>query len=40
MTFQDGPLLAERKVFQSQIGIFLGSQKHVQNKFQQHFHHG
>jgi len=39
-TFQDGQLLAERKVFQSQIGILLGSQKYVQNQFQQHLHHG
>ena len=29
--FQDGQLLAERKVFQSQIGILLGSQKYIQN---------
>jgi len=40
MTFPDGQLLAERKVFQSQIGILLGSQKYIQNQFQQHFHHG
>ena len=40
MTFPDGQLLAERKVFQSQIGILLGSQKYVQNQFQQHLHHG
>jgi hypothetical protein len=40
MTFPDGQLLAECKVFQNQIGILLGSQKYVQNKFQQHFHHG
>ena len=39
-TFQDGQLLAERKVFQSQIGILLGSQNYVQNQFQQHLHHG
>ena len=32
-TFQDGQLLADRKVFQSQIGILLGSQKYVQNQF-------
>jgi len=29
MTFPDGQLLAERKVFQSQIGILLGSQKYI-----------
>jgi len=28
MTFPDGQLLAERKVFQSQVGILLGSKKH------------
>ena len=32
MTFQDGQLLAERKVFQNEIGIFLGSQKYVQKQ--------
>jgi len=40
MTFPDGLLLAEREVFQSQIGILLGSQKYVQYQFQQHLHHG
>ena len=40
MTFPDRQLLAERKVFQSQIGILLGAQKYVQNQFQQHLHHG
>ncbi len=40
MTFPDGQLLAERKVFQSQIGILLGSQKNIQKQFQQHLHHG
>jgi len=40
MTFPDGQLLAECKVFRNQIGILLGSQKYVQNQFQQHFHHG
>ena len=40
MAFPDDQLLAERKVFQSQIGILLGSQKYVQNQFQQHLHHG
>ena len=39
-TCQDGQLLAERKVFQSQIEILLESQKYVQNQFQQHLHHG
>ena len=39
MTFPDGQLLAERKVFESQIGILLGSQKYVQNQFQQQLHH-
>ncbi len=40
MTFQHGQLLAERKVFQNEIGILLGSQKYVQDQFQQHLHHG
>jgi hypothetical protein len=40
VTFPDGQLLAERKVFQSQIGILLGSQKYIQNQFQQHLHYG
>ena len=40
MTFPDGQLLAGRKVFQSQVGILLGSQKYIQNQFQQHLHHG
>ena len=40
VTFPDGQLLAKRKVFQSQIGILLGSQKYIQNQFQQHLHHG
>jgi len=39
-TLQDGQLLAEGKVFQSQIGILFGSQKYVQNQFQKDFHHG
>ena len=39
-TFQDGQLLAERKVFQSQIGILLRPPKYVQNQFQQHLNHG
>ncbi len=37
---QDGQLLAEHKVFQSQIGILLGPPKYVQNQFQQHLNHG
>jgi hypothetical protein len=32
--FHSGQLLAERKVFQNQIGIRLGSQKYVQDQFQ------
>ena len=32
MTFQDGQLLAERKVFQNEIGILLGSQKYIQKQ--------
>ena len=40
MTFPDGQLPAERKVFQNQIGILSGSKKYVQNQFQQHLHHG
>ena len=39
ITFQDGQLLAERKVFQSEIGILLGPQKYVQNQYQQHLYH-
>jgi hypothetical protein len=30
--FHGGQLLAERKVFQSKIGILLGSQKYVQKQ--------
>jgi hypothetical protein len=36
---QDGQLLAERKVFQSQIGILLGPPKYIQNQLQQHLNH-
>jgi hypothetical protein len=39
ITFPDGQLLTERKIFRSQIGILLGSQKYIQNWLQQHPHH-
>ena len=39
-TFQDGQLLAERKVFQNQIEILFRSKKHFKEHFSQDLHHG
>jgi hypothetical protein len=40
MTFPDRQLLTERKVFQCQTAILLGSKKYIQNQFQLHLYHG